>query len=71
MLKDGTTKVSTSKNKEKVIDFMEGPLDPGTFEVPAGFTRVERIDWNQPQEERSSWSTGWQQFVLTVEDLFN
>jgi hypothetical protein len=71
VLKDGTTKVSTSKNKIKVIDFVEGPLDPGTFEVPAGFTKVERINWNQPVEERSAWSMGWQQFVLTVEDLFN
>lgn len=71
VLKDGTTNVSTAKSREKVIDFMEGPLDPGTFEVPAGFTKVERIDWNQPQEERSAWSTGWQEFVLTVEDLFH
>jgi len=71
VLKDGTTKVSTSKSKEKVIDFVEGPLDPGTFEVPAGFTKVEHIDWNQPEEERSAWSTGWEQFVLTVKDLFN
>jgi hypothetical protein len=71
VLKDGTTKVNTSKSKIKVIDFVEGPLDPGTFEVPAGFTKVVRIDWNQPQEERSSWSTGWQEFVLTVKDLFN
>ncbi len=71
VLKDGTTKVNTSKSKIKVIDFAEGPLDPATFEVPAGFTKVERIDWNQPGEERSSWSMGWQQFVLTVEDLLN
>lgn len=71
VLKDGTTKVSTSKSKEKVIDFVEGPLDPGTFEVPAGFTKVEHIDWNQPEEERSAWSAGWEQFVLTVKDLFN
>ncbi len=71
VLKDGTTKVSTSKSKEKVIDFVEGPLDAGSFEVPAGFTKVEHIDWNQPQEERSAWSAGWEQFVLTVKDLFN
>jgi len=71
VLKDGTTKVNTSKSKIKVVDFVEGQLDPGTFEVPAGFTKVDRIDWNQPQEERSAWSTGWEQFVLTVKDLFN
>jgi len=71
VLKDGTTKVNTSKSKIKVIDFVEGPLDPGTFEVPAGFTKVEHINWNQPEEERSAWSTGWEQFVLTVKDLFN
>jgi hypothetical protein len=71
VLKDGTTKVNTSKNRIKVIDFVEGQLDPGTFEVPAGFAKVERMNWNQPQEERSAWSTGWEQFVLTVKDLFN
>jgi hypothetical protein len=71
VLQDGTTRVTMTKSREKVLDFMEGPLDAGIFEVPAGFTKVERISWNQPERERSALSTGWQQFVLTVEDLFN
>jgi hypothetical protein len=71
VLQDGTTRVSTSKSRETVTDFMEGPLGPGIFEVPAGFTKVEHINWDQPQGERSAFSAHWQEFVLMVEDLFN
>lgn len=70
-LQDGTTRVTTSKSRTKVVDFMEGPLDAGVFEVPAGFKKVERINRAQPTEEQNALSAGWQQFVLTVENLFN
>jgi len=71
ILQDGSTKVMTSKSRTKVVDFKEGPLDAGIFEAPAGFKKVERINWNQPTEDQSTLSAGWQQFVLTVEDLFH
>jgi hypothetical protein len=71
VLHDGTTRASTSKSRTTVIDFLDGPLTPGIFEVPAGFTKVERINWNQPEEERSAFSARWQAFVLMVEDLLN
>jgi hypothetical protein len=70
VLKDGSTKDSTSKSRTSIIDFAEGPLDAGLFEVPAGFKQVQRINRNQPEGVRSAVSVGWQQFVLTMEDLF-
>jgi hypothetical protein len=68
---DGKTREEVSKNRVKVTDFAEGPLDPRIFEVPAGFQKVQRISHNEPQGERSSLSVGWQHFVLTLEDLVN
>lgn len=32
----------------RVTEFMEGPLDPALFVIPAGFKRVERIERNPP-----------------------
>ncbi len=71
ILRDGSTRVTTSKSRTEVVDFMEGPLGANVFEVPPGFKKVERINWNQPGGERSALSVGWQQFVLTIEDFFN
>ncbi len=70
ILQDGSTQVTTSKSRIEVVDFMEGPLAADVFEAPPGFKKVERINWNQPDGERSALSVGWQQFVLTIEDLF-
>jgi hypothetical protein len=71
ILQNGTTRVTTSKSRTKVIDFKEGPLEAGVFEIPAGFKKVEHISRAQPEEDRNALSAGWQQFVLTVEDLFH
>jgi hypothetical protein len=39
-LPDGTV----SSFETRVTEFTEGPLNPGLFEIPAGFKRVERIE---------------------------
>jgi hypothetical protein len=71
VLKDGTSSVETSKNRTVVIDFVEGPLGAGIFEVPAGFKKVQQISRTQPGGERSALSVGWQQFVLSMDDMFH
>jgi hypothetical protein len=39
-LADGTV----SEFETRVTEFSEGALDPGLFEIPAGFRRVEHIE---------------------------
>lgn len=70
-LPDGTRKETTSKNTMKVIEFVEGPLDPALFEVPAGFRKVEGIDTYQPVDEFSAIKAAWRHLVDRVEDFFN
>jgi len=70
-LPDGTKRKTTSRNSMRIVEFVEGPLDPALFEVPAGFKKVARIDSNQPGELQSVLKVAWQQFVARVEDFFN
>jgi hypothetical protein len=67
----GAKRETTSKNSMSVVEFVEGPLDPGLFEVPAGFKKVARINSNQPRDELSAIKIAWQQLVAKVEDFFN
>lgn len=70
-LPDGTKKETATKNDMRIVEFVEGPLDPGLFEVPVGFKKVARIDRNQPEDELSAIKIAWQQLVARVEDFFN
>jgi hypothetical protein len=68
---DGTKQWRTSRDRMKVTDFVEGPLDPALFEVPAGFRKVATIDSNESGEEQSMFMVAWRQFVDKVEDLLH
>jgi hypothetical protein len=70
-LPDGAKKQTTSKNDMRIVEFVEGPLDPALFEVPAGFRKVAQIDTNQPGDGLSAIKIAWQQLVAKVEDFFN
>ncbi len=70
-LPDGTKKETTSKNDMRIVEFVEGPLDPAFFEVPAGFKKVAQIDSNRPGDGLSAIKIAWQQLVAKVEDFFN
>ena len=70
-LPDGTKKETTSKNDMRIVEFVEGPLDPALFEAPAGFKKVAQIDTNQPGDGLSAIKIAWQQLVAKVEDFFN
>jgi hypothetical protein len=70
-LSDGTKRTRTSKEKMQIVEFMEGPLDPALFEVPAGFKKVARIDSNEPGEEQSVLRTAWQRLADQVDDLLH
>jgi hypothetical protein len=70
-LPDGTKREITSKISMSIVEFVEGPLDPGLFEVPAGFKKVARINSNQPEYGLSAIRIAWQQLVAKVEDFFN
>jgi hypothetical protein len=68
---DGTKRATTSEDKMKIIEFVEGPLDPALFEVPAGFKKVARIDANEPGEEQSMLIVAWRQIMDRVENLLH
>ena len=70
-LPDGTRRETTSRITLRIVEFVEGPLDPALFEVPARFRKVARIDSNQPQDELSAIKIAWQQLVARAEDFFN
>jgi hypothetical protein len=70
-LPDGTRKETTSKISMRIVEFVEGPLDPGLFEVPTGFKKVARINSNQPGDGLSAIKIAWQQLVARVEDFLN
>jgi hypothetical protein len=42
-LADGTTRAYTSVSEMKVIELSTAPIDPALFEIPSGFTLVQRI----------------------------
>jgi hypothetical protein len=46
MQPDGTRNQSDLKNDVRVTQLEEGPLDPGLFEIPRGFKRVDQIERN-------------------------
>lgn len=66
-LSDGTKKERTSVDEMRVIQLVEGPLDPGLFTVPTGFRQVKQIDteWLPNQ-----WSVAWERFKASVARLF-
>jgi hypothetical protein len=70
-LPDGTKSKTTSKNGMTIVEFVEGPLDPALFEVPAGFKKVALIDSNRPGDGLSAIKIAWQQLVAKVEGFFN
>jgi hypothetical protein len=45
---DGVKKETTSTSEEDVTEIYAGPLDPGLFEIPRGFTKVDEIRRNPP-----------------------
>ena len=69
-LPDGTKKEHTSVSEMRVTQFVEGPLDPALFTIPAGFRQVERIERNPPAELPSQWSITWDRFKASVAHLF-
>lgn len=55
-LPDGTSKQTESKSETRVTPLELGSLDPGLFEIPAGFKRVQQIERN-PRASTSSSQT--------------
>ena len=69
-LSDGTKKDWTSVNEMRVIQLVEGPLDPGLFTVPTGFRQVKQIDSAWLPSQWSEWSVAWDRFKASVARLF-
>lgn len=67
---DGAKKEHTSVSEMRVTQFVEGPLDPALFTIPAGFRQVERIEHNPPAELPGQWSITWDRFKASVAHLF-
>jgi hypothetical protein len=70
-LPDGTKRETISQTTVRIVEFVEGPLDSGLFDVPAGFKKVASINSSQPEERLSAIKLAWQQLVAKVEDFFN
>ena len=48
VLPDGVTRETTSTSEEDVAELSAAPLDPGLFEIPPGFAKVDEIRRNPP-----------------------
>ena len=69
-LSDGTRKDWSSVHEMRVIQLVEGPLDPGLFTVPTGFRQVKQIDRAWLPNQWSEWSVAWDRFKASVARLF-
>lgn len=66
---DGSTRTVASTWGSEVMDLQEGVLDPGLFEVPGDFRRVEALkSWNAPPPGRQA--SGWEWFKEKLAEIF-
>jgi hypothetical protein len=68
---DGTRVWRSSRDRMRVTEFVQGPLEPALFQVPPEFKRVARIDSNEPGKEQNALAVVWHRFVAGVEDLLD
>jgi hypothetical protein len=63
-----TSRQNTYSSTREVVEFLEGPLDPGLFKVPADFRKVDHlIDPTQ----RPLALTYWERFKAELWDIFH
>jgi hypothetical protein len=64
---DNSKKVASPTTE--VVEFVEAPLDPALFEVPADFKRVKEII--DPTQRRLQALTSWERFKAELWDIFH
>ena len=64
---DNSRKVASPTTE--VVEFVEAPLDPALFEVPADFKRVKEII--DPTQRRLQAMTYWERFKAELWDIFH
>jgi hypothetical protein len=70
-LADGRKKEETSMYQTNIAQLEEGPLDPGLFEIPAGFRQVAHIETNPPMDWLTALTMDWQWLKWRVRRVFN
>ena len=70
-LPDGTKKENTLTSEGLVTQLEEGPLDPGVFEIPAGFREVAHIETNPPVDWQTARNNAWQRLKAWVAKVFD
>jgi hypothetical protein len=69
-LTDGSKKDYPYANETRVIELVEGPLDPALFSVPSGFRKVDQIERNPSPTLAEQWSAAWESFKSSVARFF-
>jgi hypothetical protein len=67
--RDGVSRLVASNSGSEVMEFREGPLDPGLFQLPADFRRVEALkNWYSPAPRHQQ--TGWEWLKERLQEIF-
>jgi hypothetical protein len=64
-----TSRQNTSFSMREVVEFVEAPLDPALFEVPAGFRKVDKL--TDPTQRQLQALTYWERFKYEIWSLFH
>lgn len=67
---DGTSNESIIRWEMEVTELSQAPLDPALFELPAGFTKVARIDGQPEMPVSVAIEYWWQRALNTVRSWF-
>jgi hypothetical protein len=68
---DNSPRNYSSVSEMEVVEFVEAPLDPQLFQVPAGFRKVDRIVDPTQESLRLQAMTYWQRFKEEMRNLFH
>lgn len=71
VLPDGSKRDSSSTFEVKVTELYSGPLNPELFEVPSGFTKVDRIQRNPSVPFSIRMQEYWNTLRLRISRVFN
>jgi hypothetical protein len=61
-------KQNNYSSTREVVEFLEAPLDPALFQVPADFKKVKEII--DPTQQRMQAMTYWERFKAELWDFF-
>jgi hypothetical protein len=70
-LPDGSNGQTTSISRREVTELFSGPLDPQLFEVPSGFTKVERLRSEPPLPLSIRAQEYWNSLMRRISHFFS